>query len=380
MGHTTPTIARRFAVTGCGVLASIGIGVEAFTAGLEAGRSGQTSVAGLFEEPMPSDKACYISDFETRKFLGKKGTSFLNRFTALTITACGMAIEHSGLKVTDDNRDQIGVVLGSAMGSAQSISNFTRETLIHDRPYLVNPVLFANATMNCAAGQSAIWHSLRAINTTVSGGQLSSLSALRYTLIAMRQGYANAILVGGAEELSPHMAWGFHHAGVLADTHTLVGEGCAIFVLEDLETTLAAGRTPLVEILACEIGMSSGEPAHNPRDTADRLAACIQRALQRAGVTPDQVWALCGGFTGNKVLDRVEEEGICLALGRMPTLQLRIKQLIGECYSAAGALQLAALLSLYKTNLGSATERIALVTSVGHDGSTGCALVKEIHP
>jgi 3-oxoacyl-[acyl-carrier-protein] synthase II len=366
---------KRFVVTGRGILSSIGIGNEAFASALHAGRTGRKPVDGLFEEPLPGHEACYISDFEPREFLGKKGIAFLDRLTALTIVACGMALEDAGLTMTEQNQNRVGIVLGSGMGSQQSISNFTRDTLIHSRPYLVNPVLFPNTVMNCAAGRSAIWHSLKGVNSTVSGGQLSSLTALRYAMTVIRQGYADVLLTGGAEEFSPQMAWGFHHAGSLKNTDTLLGEGCAMFVIEEATFARNAGRTPLLEILACRAS-TCAEPGPNPEATTKGLATCIRQALQQAGVTPNQIWALADSARGDRVLDSVEEEGICQALGNAPAHRLKVKQVLGECYSAAGALQLAALVALYKTTPGAAG-RVSLLTSVGRDGSVGCAIVRE---
>jgi 3-oxoacyl-[acyl-carrier-protein] synthase II len=374
MGQSEPALARPLAITACGVLSSIGIGFEAFTAALQAGHSGQQSVADLFSEELPSAQACTIPDFKVSTFLGTKGTSFFDRSTALVVVACGLALQHSDLVITDQNRDRIGIAVGTSTGSIKSISDYSRESLVQDRPYLVNPVLFPNTVMNCAAGQAAIWYGLKGVNATVSGGQLSSLQALRYATMIVRQGYADVLLVGGVEEFSPHTAWGFHHAGVLKDTDTLVGEGCAVFAVEDAMAVQASGRTALAEILACEVGVHPEADAD--RSLSEELARCIRRALDRSGVTPDQVWAVSKNLTGHPVLDRVEEEGLQLGLGHQPVHQLSIKRAVGECYSAAGALQLAALLALYATTPGSGG-RIALVTSVGHDGAVGCAVIKE---
>jgi 3-oxoacyl-[acyl-carrier-protein] synthase II len=373
MGQRATAIAAPLAITGCGVLSSIGIGFEAFSDALCAGRSGRTAVANLFAGPLPEDEACVISEFEVSKFLGKKGTSFFDRITSLAVVTCGLALQASNLVVSDENRQRIGIVLGTSMGSVKSASDFSRETLVQDRPYLVNPILFPSTILNCASGQAAIWHSLKGANTTVSGGQLSSLMAFRYAGIVIRQGYADAVLAGGVEEFTPHSAWGSHHAGTLKGTGTLVGEGCAVFVLEDAAAAHAAGRVPLAEILACEIG-NYGELSDHLL-LARGLATCIQRALARAGAAPDQVWAISSGATGRRVLDRVEEEGVRLALSRPPARWLRVKKVVGECYSAAGALQLAALLSSYRTNADDCG-RVSLVLSVGEDGGVGCAVVK----
>lgn len=374
MGRSASELSGTVALTACSLLSPIGVGLDAFTDALRDHRSGRIDIAGRFDVPMPCAEACYIADFDVRAYLGKKGTSFFDRLTSLTIVACREALRERGLAVTDDNREQIGIVLGSAVGSIESIGAFTRETLIYDRPYLVNAILFPNTVMNCAAGQAAIWLMLKGVNATVSGGQTSGIHALRYAATAIRRRYADVLLVGGIEELSLQYAWGFHHSGLLAKATAPLGEGAAVFVMEDAAAVRAAGITPLAEVLACEVG------AYGHLDRADGiargLAHCIQRALARSGVSADEVWAVSGSFTGDADRDRIEEEGIGLALEHMPEHKLCVKEYIGECYSAAGAFQLAALLSLYRTLPGPGG-RIALVTSIGHDGSVGCALIRE---
>lgn len=363
--------AERLVITGCGVLSSVGSGSAALGAALRDGRSGRAALAGHFDEPLPFTDACWIADFDLRQLLGKKGTSFFDRLTGLTIATCGMALESARLAVDVHASDRIGVVLGSSVGSMRSISEFTRQSLVSERPYLVNPVLFPNTVMNCAAGQAAIWYKLRAVNATVSNGQLSSLAALRYAMWMLRRGYADVLVVGGAEEMSPQLAWGFHHASDLAATPTLLGEGCALFVLEPARTAQAEGRTALLELLACEVGCAA--PPGDPEAVTEALARCIRRGLARARLAGG-AWVHAGSFRGDPLLDPAEAAGVALGLGDTPSAQPRVKQAAGECYSAAGALQLAALADQL-ARPGSAG--LGLVTSVGRDGSVGCAIVRQ---
>ncbi len=373
MGQRAPDGARPLAITGCGILSSIGVGFDEFTSGFSAGRDGRTSITALYDEPMPADTACVIPSFKASAFLGRKGTGSFDRITSLVVVACGLALKDSRLDVNDENRDRVGITIGTSTGSAKSASDYTRETLVQERPYLVNPMLFPNTILNCPAAQAAIWYSLKGVNATISGGQLTSLMALRYGATVVRQGYADVLLVGAAEEFTAHAAWGFHHAGLLKNTDTLVGEGCVVFVVEEPASAAAAGRRPLAEILACEMGVYGelGHDAELPRG----LATCIQRALQRTGVAPDEVWAVAGCSTGNPMLDEAEAQGLALALHDLPPERINVKQQVGECYSAAGAFQLAALLSTFRTTPNGA-DRYGLVTSIGYTGAVGCALVK----
>src|SRR6185369_14219525 len=139
-----------------------------------------------------------------RDLLGRKGTSSFDRRSALAVVACGQAIEASDIRVDDTNRRRIGIVLGTSLGSLKSMNDYTQETLRYDRPYLVEPLLFPNTVMNCAAGQAAIRYGLKGINATVAGCELAFLHALRYSRNAFRCEYADALLIGAVEEFTPH--------------------------------------------------------------------------------------------------------------------------------------------------------------------------------
>lgn len=118
-------------------------------------------VGAIVTEALPHPQGQALLDFDVRARLGRRGTSFYDRATALAVVACGDALDDSGLTVDDTTRTRIGVVLGTTVGSLKSTSDYTRETLVQDKPYLVNPVLFPNTVMNCAAGQAAIRHGLK---------------------------------------------------------------------------------------------------------------------------------------------------------------------------------------------------------------------------
>ncbi|MFE4534369.1 beta-ketoacyl synthase N-terminal-like domain-containing protein [Streptomyces scopuliridis] len=363
------------AITGWGVVSSLAIGADAFTTAVGAGRSGLRDVTGMFDEELPEDEAFAMPDFRVRDHLGRKGTSFFDRSTSLALLGCTLALDDTDLVVTDDNRDRVGIVLGTTAGSVKATSDYSRETLVNDRPYLVNPVLFPNTVMNCAAGQSAIWHKLKGVNATVAGGQLAGLSALRYARNQIRRGYADALLVGSFEEFSPHTAWFAHRQHSAWEGRARVGEGSAVFMVEDAATVREAGRLPDAEVLAVEAG-TYGPPGRTP-DAGAGLAHCVLRALKRAGVEPSEVRAVASGECGISPLDDLERRGVESALGT-EVWHVRAKEWVGECQSAAGSLQLAALLAGHRGH-PELDGAVSVVTSVSADGSVGAAVLRGWH-
>jgi 3-oxoacyl-[acyl-carrier-protein] synthase II len=319
-----------------------------------------------------------IPEFEAHRFLGQKGTQFLDRTTALAITACGGALRHSGITVAADNQTRIGVVLGTDVGSIKSTADFFRDTLVQEKPYMVEPMHFPNAVINCAASQSAIWHHLKGVNTTISGGRLAGIQALRYAGLAISLGYSDALLAGSVEEFCEQTAWGFFHAGGgRAGRNVLLGEGCAMFTVENAKKTATAGRRSLATVLACEAGVSApvaGAPSAAP---AESLAACVRRAIDRSGVRARDVWAVTRHQFADPELEHAEGRALRLALGGdEPTHQVKIGELVGECLSAAGAFQLAGLLALFATTSGP-SNRVGLMTCLSRGGAVGCALIRE---
>lgn len=363
------------AITGWGVISPIGIGREAFTRAFGRKQVGSRVVPAATAGTVPLKDACVVADFDTTEFLGSRGTRSMDRTTAMAVAAVGMAIEHRGL---DIERERAGVVLGTSTGSIKSIIDFTRETLVQERPYLVNPALFPNTVMNCAAGQCAIWHKLKGVNATVSGGHLSGLMALKYASLTVRRGYADILLTGGVEEFCEQSAWAHYHTrsgGTPAELP--LGEGCAVFVLERNDTARESCRPVVAELLGCEVGVFGANGTGTSRQ-AEGLARCIMRALERAGVAPEAVKVVSSSHRGIAEIDAAEERGIALAFnGSVPPERFAVSELVGDCASAAGVFQVAAVLAYFDAH-DDADERVALITSMGREGNVGCALVRGV--
>jgi 3-oxoacyl-[acyl-carrier-protein] synthase II len=210
------------------------------------------------------------------------------------------------------------------------------------------------------------------VNATTSAGQTSSLAAFRYARLALAGERVTKILAGGVEELSPVGTWGWHLSGALAEG-TPAGEGSAMFMLENPSVASEAGRVSQCEILGCEIGYAG--PAEGGSIDADRgipgLAAVIIRALDRSGVTPDDLDLVVPGCQGQPATAEIEDEAIERVLAR-PVKRLDVVPVIGQCYSASSALQTAALLGHFEGR----SNWSALVTSAGEEGTVGAMVVR----
>ncbi|GAA0677831.1 beta-ketoacyl synthase N-terminal-like domain-containing protein [Kitasatospora atroaurantiaca] len=367
---TTAVAIQPLAVVGCGVVSHAGYGLAPLGELLRAGAAGPAEPAGPDAGDYPPRAVRTVPEFKVADHLGRKGNRYLDRLTSFGLVACKQVLEEVGAPETAEERARTGVVMATNTGSVSSHSALLHDTLAQEKPYQLNPAQFPNTVMNCAAGQMAIRNKLKGLNATVAGGQTAGLFAFRHARIAMALGRADRLLVGGAEELSGPAAWAWHRTGVLTEQAAL-GEGCAVFVVEE-----PGEREPLALLLGCEVGYfgPSAEPAGQRHSLSGGLALVIERALERSGVRPEEIDTVSLGATHHIGLDRVEERGVRAALGGALPSPVRVGEVLGETYSAAGALQLAALLALWAGE--PAGPRTGLVTSVGHDGNAGALVVR----
>lgn len=356
-------------ITGWSALTSAGIGVDALArrfAGAELSAVGAggvdrgVEVGHLYSEPLPAPTGHALADFDVRAHLGRKGTSSYDRATALAVVCCQDALREAQTTVDDNTRTRVGVALGTSLGSFKSTSDYSRETLVQEKPYLVNPMLFPNTVMNCAAGQVAIRFGLRGANATIAGGALAFLNAVRYATNAIERGYVDAMLTGAVEEYTPHRAWSSELTGTTAVV--AAGEAAGMFLLAGPRAQEWAGPRHAGRILAVTTGYGPG----GGEQAELALAGCVRRALDRAGVDPADVATAVTGDVEDT--DHREYGPVATALGHEPRRVLA-KRLLGECDAASGAVALAVLLAAGGAGL-------SLLTARGPDGAVGAAIVE----
>ena len=359
MTATTPVDRTgRLVFSAWSAVSPYGIGGDAFTAGVVAGRDATTEL-DQDTYPGPYPRAGLVPEFSAAGALGRKGTRTMDRVTAIAVSAVGQVISDCGPDLLAEP-DRVGLVLGTGSGSVQSIMDFTKDSLTGIKPYHVDPALFPNTVMNRAAGQSAIWHGIKGPNTTIAGGALTGLLALSYAVRLYRGGHCDRALLGAAEEYSVQRAWLEWHGRTGDGDAPALGEGGAVFLLERASDAESAGRSPLATVLATRF-RAFGEAA----DARQAVADCVRAALTQAGVAAADVRlvAPAGGE-----FEAAEDGGLADALDGGTPEFVRCGRLFGDTSAAGASFQLAAVLA---TGGGG----IALVTGVDRDGTVGCAVL-----
>jgi 3-oxoacyl-[acyl-carrier-protein] synthase II len=255
---------RRVVVTGVGVVSPLGESLADLHAALCGGGTPVAEGEGVVRDGLPSRRGAAGGGVAAARPGGGRHVRPLDRTGRLAAAAAGLALADAGWPATD--RDavfagggrtgvEIGLVLGTTFGSVHTISEFDRRALTAG-PNYVKPLDFANSVINAAAGQTAIWHDLQGVNSTLSGGPTVGLTALAYAADLVASGRADVLLAGGAEELCYESFLGYARSGRTAGTGGGVpcavpfdarrngfapGEGAALLVLEAEE--VAAART-----------------------------------------------------------------------------------------------------------------------------------------
>ncbi|HVT19281.1 MAG TPA: beta-ketoacyl synthase N-terminal-like domain-containing protein [Thermoanaerobaculia bacterium] len=361
---------RRVVVTGAGVVSPLGHSPAALHQALAERRSARRPIELFATAGIGCHEAGEIRPFDARAWVGERNLRPLDRTGRLLVVAAQLALADSGWSAELRARHEVGLVLGTMFCSIRTIAEFDRRGL-QLGPTHVSPMDFANSVINAAAGQAAIWHGLRGVNSTLAAGEASGLLAIAQAADLIRGGRAAALLAGGAEELCFESFFGLFRAGRLCGSQDpedpaniaaagrarespipfdarrngfSLSEGAALLMLEDAEAAAARGAVVQAELAGhgSAFDTSRGGPAG-----AAAMARAIRIALDDAGVSARDVDWVSASANGSMAGDRNEAAGIAAALGDhaagLPVTA--VKAMLGEALGASGALQAVELIA-----------------------------------
>ena len=352
---------RRVVVTGAGVISPLGDSPAALHAALCAGESALKPVELFPTNGLGTVRAGEIRPFDARAYLGDRNLRPVDRTSRLLLVAAGQALASAGWTPERLDEREVGLVLGTTFCSVRTIAEFDRRGQ-QLGPGYASPMDFANSVINAAAGQAAIWHRLRGVNSTLSGGEASGLMAIAYAADLIAGGRADALLAGGAEELCFESFLGCFRAGRLCGPRPdgaerpvpfdrrrngfALSEGAALLMLEDAESAAARGATVLAEVVA------HGQAfAPSPAARAGAVARAAGLALGQAGLAAEEIDCVSAAANGSPEGDRAEAAGLAAAFGRAAATVpvTAVKGALGEALGASGGFQAVALLETFRT-------------------------------
>ncbi len=351
---------KRVVITGAGVISSLGDSAAGLHLSLCSGRRAVKPIECFNTEGLGCTRAGAIPSFDAQHYLGQRNLRPLDRTSRLVTSAAQLALNDSGWTDSMRKQDDVGLVLGTMFCSVHTISEFDRRA-VEAGPGYASPMDFSNTVINAAAGQTAIMHNLRGINSTISTGITSGLQAISYATDLIRNGRAHAILAGGADELCLESFYGFDRAGRLCRSDQgdgdfpipfdkrrngfALGEAAALLMLEEAHFARERGARVLAEITGhgFSYDCSQGE---DEAATEEAIAAAIRRALHDSFSGPHEIDCLSASANGSRAGDRLEARGASVGLNGQ-TRQLpvtAIKSMLGETLGASGPIQVIDLL------------------------------------
>jgi 3-oxoacyl-[acyl-carrier-protein] synthase II len=349
---------RRVVITGMGVVAPNGTGIEEFWNSLVHGRSAVRKITHFDAFSYPCQVAAEVPDFDPKAYMDPKTARRLARFAQFALAASKLAVEDSEIDLNSTDPSRTGVVIGTGIGGGDSIENqcsiFMEKGIKRLSPF--------GAVMICthsAAGIISCELNIQGPNTTIASACNSGLDAISLAYNLIRLGDAELMLAGAGEApITPCNLGIFCANDTLAKTNgtapeetlkpfdadargTVLGEGGAIVILEDLKHALKRKAKIYGEIT----GYASGQEAYDLFEidaTGDTAAAVMRKVLENAHLEPLDIDYICAHGNGLLKHDLIETTSIKKAFGE-PAYQIpvtSIKPITGQSFALTGILQL----------------------------------------
>lgn len=351
----------RIVITGVGVIASNGFGKENFASALYRGESGIREITCFNASPFSSRIAGQVLPFLPEAFLDKKELRRMERFVQFGVVAAKMAVEDSGLDLSRENTEDIGIIMGSGMGSMDRTEK-EYKTLFNQCPSRISPTYLAAAIPNAAASQISIHLGLKGFSGTTLVACAAGTQAVGEAYYYLQRGHTQIMLAGGTEaNITPLYLGAFCNMKALSsrnedpagacrpfDKHRdgfVMAEGAGVMVLETLEHAQMRNARVYGEIAG--FGASSdGYHLTAPDPEAKGMQLSMRRALTDAQLTIEDIDYINAHGTGTHLNDYLESYAIKQVFGKkaykIPVSS--IKSMTGHALAAAGAIELIAIL------------------------------------
>lgn len=359
--------ARRVVVTGIGVVTPVGnTTAETWEAVLD-GRSGVSHITTFDTEGWPVRIAAEVKNFDPLLYMSHKDVRRMDRFIQYALAAAEQAVTDAALTVTTENRNEIGVFIGSGIGGLPVIERQHQQMYTSPNAWKkFSPFFIPSLIVNMASGQVSIKYGARGPNSATCTACSTGCHAIGDSFKIIQRGDADAMICGGTESVvTPLAIGGFAAARALSTRNDepekasrpfdatrdgfVVGEGAGILVLEELEFAVRRGAKIYAEM--CGYGMS-GDAFHMtaPSSDGDGPRRVMLNALRDGGIRPDDVEHINSHGTSTPAGDRIEVMAIKQAFGDH-AFKIAIsstKSEMGHLLGAAGGVEAAiTTLSVY---------------------------------
>ena len=287
MGH-------RVVITGLGMVSPIGMGKEAFWESCLQGISGIRSIQRFDVSSYRSRLGGQLPEIDFKTFIKPANLRRMDRIGKIVVSAVRLAMEDSGLDLKEEDSSQIGISIGTGLGSSDTVDQFFR-SLLKEGPVGAAPLLFQTAVPNAITSHCAIEYGIKGVNITFSHKESSTEMAMTFACHLLREGRADVVFAGGGDELSEPLYHVYSMLGALSPGRgkgaegmkpfdqdrngVVLGEGSGILVLETLEHAKKRGARVYAEMAG--VGLSGSTDGLLRYDLkGDSIARAMSLAAQ----------------------------------------------------------------------------------------------------
>jgi 3-oxoacyl-[acyl-carrier-protein] synthase II len=376
---------RRVVITGLGIVSPVGNDVASAWDSIVNGRSGIATVTRFDTSGFPTHFGGEIRNLDLEPYMTPKDARRMDAFMQYGVVAGIQAMRDSGLTVTAENADRIGVLMGSGMGGLESIEEAYDKYLETRSPKKVSPFFIPASIINLVSGHLSIAFKVTGPNLAIATACTTSTHSLGMAMRLIQYGDADAMLAGGSEMATCVTGMsGFAQAKALSQRNDapqaasrpwdkdrdgfVMGDGAGAMMLEEYEQAKARGANIYAEIVG--FGMS-GDAYHvtAPPEDGEGARKAMAKALTDARLNPEQVQYVNAHATSTELGDRAETLAIRRAFGPAAD-QLAVsstKSMTGHLLGAAGAVE--AIFSVLALR-----DQVAPPTINLHEPGVGCDL------
>jgi 3-oxoacyl-[acyl-carrier-protein] synthase II len=347
-------LARRVVVTGIGLLCAVGNKTEDVWQNLLAGKSGIGRITHFDTSNYACQIAAEVKNFDPLTFIEKKEVKKMARFIHFAIAAADEAMQMSGLKITPENAETVGVHIGSGIGGFDVIER-EHTALMEGGPRKISPFFIPAAIVNLAAGQVSMRFGAKGPNEATATACTTSAHSVGDSFRIIQHGDADVMIAGGSEAaITPMGVGGFAAMRALSTRNDeperssrpwdrdrdgfVIGEGAGMLILEELDHALARGATPLAEIVG--YGMS-GDAYHitQPAPEHEGGFRVMRNAVRDAKISPSEIGYVNAHGTSTPIGDTLEAHAIRNFFGEQKLAVSSTKSMTGHLLGGAGGLE-----------------------------------------
>jgi len=347
-------MSRRIAVTGIGLITPLGLSNKETWDAICNGRSGVKNVERFDVTDHKTKIGGEIKDFNPEDFMNPKEARRTDRFIQYAVASTKLALEDSGLEITEELSPQVGTLIGTGIGGMDTF----RETVIQleaKGPGRLSPFSIPNIITNLAAGHVSITYNAKGPNCSTTTACAASAHAIGYAMIAIQRGDADVMIAGGTEApINPLSYGGFNAMRALSTNNDdpqgasrpfdkdrdgfIIGEGSGMLILEELEFAKKRGARIYAELIG--FGMSS-DASHITAPSLDGPVRCMESAIRNAGINPEEIDYINAHGTSTELNDTNETKAIKEILGEKAyqTPVSSTKSMTGHLLGAAGGIE-----------------------------------------